>query len=287
MFTVHAPTPSAAFLEAALKARSQWLRTVRQVLSNRGKRQQARDAEQRGRRVGYLEILSTHPEIGRVPSPDESLPLSDLTDDQRAKVLSSGKLAKQFAFSGIMIIGGKHIPPHTWRSQADRLLNPAPITVTRRRVDWATFRLTRDPEPLKTLSLAELRSQLYLNPAAALYVAPGITVVAPTCHPAFLKKARDAEKEWHGRTYQALRQAKKALARAADLATRMLVHNGVLVVEGRCFVPGCWPDQRPTNFRIRNTPYQSPTVEPEYLGLPNMILISRISGFAGKGESPR
>ena len=171
--------------------------------------------------------------------------------------------------SGLMFQDGKAIPTRTWHSLADQALHPeiALISVNRRRADLAEYKATRDPGPLKALSLAGLRSQLSLNPKAALYVTPAITVAAPTFSPAFLEKAHAAEREWHGRVYRILRRDKESLARAADPPTRLLVHHGALVIDGRCNLPGCWPDQRPSRPGIRPSPPGTSTVPLTFLGL--------------------
>jgi hypothetical protein len=269
LFSVHAPTPSAEFFRAALKSRSQWLRTSRQVLSNHGQRYIAREAERLGRKAAYLTVLNADPERDQDEEYSESLRFPDFTGDLKAEVLAYGKIAKQFAFSGVMFIDGNHIDPRTWYSLADQLLHPdtAVVTVTRRRVDLAAYKATGDPEPLKAVALNELKSQLILNPGAALYVTPGLTIVAPCASPQFLKRAHAAEFEWHSRLWRALRGEKKTLARASDVPTRLLVHYGIFVNNGRGYLPGCWPDQRPSTTKLKLSPFRTPTFPLEFLGL--------------------
>ncbi len=270
LFTVHAPSPSPEFFQAVYAARSQWLRTSRQVLGNSGQRREARQAEHRGRLTAYLEI--THPESdGLNPTrPPESSPFAGLTQEQRNQILSVGKAAKQLAFTGILLINGNLIPPHIWEAMANQLRHPDDtplINVTRRRVDFSSLISTGDPQPLKAISQAELRSQLTRNPTMALYVCPAITVSAPCGTPAFLNKTRNAESEWHHLTHRALGKARKQLARSADWPTRLLVYNGTLVINQKCYIPGCWPDQRPSNTKLRSKPFESPTVPLSFLGL--------------------
>jgi hypothetical protein len=267
---VHAPTPSAAFFRAALKTRSQWLRTARQAMSNHGQRHRAREAEQRGRRVGYLEILSTHPGKGRVPSSDESPWLSDLTDEQRAEILASGKLARQFAFSGLMIIDGNHVPPRTWQAQADQVLHPdrPRITTVRRRIDLATLKATNDLEPLKRTAREALQAHLDHHPNDVVFVTPQATISAPSATPAFYVKADQLKATWCTLLKRTLGSGTvRRLRRAADQETLALVFSGTLIEGGSIYLPGYWPNHAPKPGQRRKTPFQSPTVPPSYLGL--------------------
>ncbi len=59
----------------------------------------------------------------------------------------------------------------------------------------------------------------------------------------------------------------KELKAAADLPTRMTVYLGTLVLDGLIYVPGLWPDNKVTEKRLLNSPFKSPTLPPEYLGL--------------------
>jgi hypothetical protein len=253
MFSVHARTPSAEFFRAAIKARDEWLRTSRQVLSNHGQRYIAREAERLGRKAAYLTVLNADPERDQDEESSESLRFPDFTGDLKTEVLAYGKIAKQFAFSGVMFIDGNHIDPRTWYSLADQLLHPetAVVTVTRRRVDLAAYKATGDPEPLT----------------------PGLTVAALSSSPEFLTRAHAAEHEWHSRFWRTLRREKKTLARAADVPTRLLVHNGILVIDGQGYIPGCWPGQRPSNTKLKISPFRTPTVPLEFLGLPPTNLL--------------
>ena len=73
--------------------------------------------------------------------------------------------------------------------------------------------------------------------------------------------------QWHRKLDRALGSRQwRAMARQSDLATRMLVFHGVLVISGVFYKPGCWPkcgndaDSVPVNPRTS-------TVPPEALGI--------------------
>lgn len=178
--------------------------------------------------------------------------------------------ARQSALSGVMLIGGETVPPQAWRARADEMMSTETVvlvTITRRKPDLAALKITGDPDPLKAVTLAELRVHLAGNPDAALYVAPGVTVSASTPSRAFLWEARKRADEWHGKLYHALRRHKKTLLQAVDLPTLMLAYCGTLVIHGQCFIPGCWPNENSTKARLNRMPFQGPTVPPEFLGL--------------------
>jgi len=270
-FTVSSPAPTAEFFRKVLDLRSSWLRTCRQVLGNHGQRRLARQAESQGRLGAILTINPEAEEESPDFRPPRSVPLSGLPDDQQREVIEAGQIARQLSLSGILFIDGNPIPPRTWIARADELLNPAgdatPIRVYRRRVDLDALESSGDPNPLKAVTLAELRVHLAANPDAALYVTPGVTVAAPTPGQAFLAEARKRSDEWHGKLYRTLGSGKKPLFRAADLPTLMLVYCGTLVIKGQCYIPGCWPNENATKARLKRTPFQAPTVPPSYLGL--------------------
>lgn len=242
--TVHAHSPSPTFFRAALKARGRWLFAVRHTLRNRGLRDQARAAEDRGRRVAYLDILSVDTAKRRLPEPGESIRLADLPRDQRAKVLFSGRIAKQFAISGIMIIDGNHIPPRTWQAQADQVLHPhrPRMHLRRRRVDLTTLKATHDLEPLKLISLEALQAHLDQHPDQAVFVTPHATFSAPSITPTFYDEAKKLKAGWHHLLARTLGSGPlRRLRKAADPATLTLALDGTLMVGDRIYLPGLWP----------------------------------------------
>ena len=267
---VHALTASETFFRAARRARSQWLRTTRQVMSNHGQHHRAGEAERRGRRAAYLDILSANPEEGRLPDSDEPFPLSDLSRDQRAEVLSSGKLAKQMAFSGLMIIDGNLVLPRTWEAKADQVLNPnrRTITVVRRRIDLTCLKATNDLEPLKHLSRDALQAQLDHHPNDVAFVTPQVTISAPSATAEFYAKADQFKGTWCILLKRTLGCGNvRRLSRASDQETRCLVLFGTLIEDGQVYLPGFWPNQVPKPSDLKRTPYQSSVVPLTFLGL--------------------
>ncbi len=189
---------------------------------------------------------------------------------QRLLVKLLGPTARQSSLAGILFIGGEIIPPRDWEAMAHKLLHRDDVpqlTTTRRLVDLATLKATGNPDYLRNVSLAELGSHLAANPGAALYVCPGITVVAPTSSPAFLVEARKRADEWHGKLQHFLGKDKKTLSRDADLTTRLLAYSGALLIDRECYIAGCWPGDHPSKRALSRTPFGRPTVPAEFLGL--------------------
>ena len=189
---------------------------------------------------------------------------------QRQLVQLLGPSSRQSRLAGVMFIENQVTPPRTWEAMANRLLHPGdvpPYATTRCHVDLTHLKATGDHAYLKAASLAELRSHLVSNPDAALYVCPGITVVAPTPSPAFLAEARKRANEWHGKMSHALGKEKKALFRTADLPTRLLVMHGTLVIDGLSYLPGCWPEEGQKVHDLERTPFKSPSVPLGFLGI--------------------
>ena len=204
--------------------------------------------------------------VVRPKAPPRSVRPSDLPKDQRIAVLTGGMLTGTFVFIGQVILDGVPVSPLTWVEIVGDLVRSKPaanVTTTRRRILWETVKATGDPGgTLKSMSLDELRAQLAANPDAALYVAPGVTVAAPTSSRAFLNAAKKGADEWHGKLDLTLGKDKKHFIRAADLPTQTLALHGTLVIGGQCHLPGCWPDEHPTAARLKKTPFRSPTVPP-------------------------
>ena len=119
-YTVHSPTPSEAFFRAARDARGKWLKEARQSISLR---REARSVAALARRAALADIHPAGAE-GHPASP----PLASLTPEQRLDVLKAGHVARQLAFSGIMIIGGDHVLPRTWNRMAEEILTTNPRT---------------------------------------------------------------------------------------------------------------------------------------------------------------
>jgi len=270
-FTVSSPAPTAGFFRTVLNLRSSWLRTCRQVLGNHGQRQLARQVESQGRQGPILAMNPIAAEEDPCHRHPQTVPLSDLPDDQRRKVIEAGQVAKQLGLSSILFIDGDPIPPRTWQARADELLNPGAdvlVTITRRRVGLAAFKSTGEPEPLRTISRLALQEHLDRQPSHAAYVCPQVTVSAPSATPAFYAEAKRRQAQWCillNRTLGCgnLRRAR----RASDTATISLAYSGTLVVDGQLYLPQCWPTHSPKPGRLKNTPFGSPTVPPSYLSL--------------------
>lgn len=261
-YSVYSQVASKPFFQEARGAQSRWLREATKSISLR---REARNVVAKGQRAALCDLLGYS-----AVRPSANLPRPTLNSEQLRHVRQAGRIAKQMAFSGLMIIDGEHIDPTTWNRMADKPCGRRPTLkpiVTHRKIDLAALKATGDPNPLKAVTLAELRVHLAANPDAALYVTPGMTVAASTSSQAFLAEARKRSDEWHGKLCHALRQDKKHLFRAADLPTLMLAYRGTLVINGQCYIPYCWPNENATKARLKRTPFQSPTVSPEFLGL--------------------
>lgn len=270
-FTVSCPAPTAAFFRTVLELRSSWLRTCRQVQGNYGQRQQARQAERQGRLGAHLSIdpdaaagLPCRQRPKFVPPPARP-------GGQRRGIIEAGQIAKQLGFGGIMFIDGNPIPPQTWQAQADRLLRrskDAPITTTRRHVDLAAFKTSGDPEPLKQTAREALQAHLDASESHAAFVTPMTTISASTATPAFYEAAQQAQARWCILLNRTLGCGNvRRLRRASDPATLCLAFFGTLLVDGRAYLPQCWPIHAPKLGRLKRTPFGSPTVPPEFLGL--------------------
>lgn len=270
-FTVSSPAPTAGFFRTVLNLRSCWLRTCRQVLSNHGQRQLARQVESQGRQGPILAINPIAVEEFPAHRFPRSVPVADLPDDQRREVIEAGQIAKQLGLSGVLFIDGDPIPPRTWQARADELLNPRsdiPVTITRHKPDLATFKATGDPEPLRTISRAALQEHLDRQPSHAVYVSPNVTVSAPDASPAFYAAAKRCQAKWCVLLNRTLGCGNVRRARCAtDEATVSLVYSGTLFLDDNCYLPGCWPIHNLRSSRLNKTPFHSPTVPPAYLGL--------------------
>jgi len=270
-YTVSSPAPTAEFFRTVLKLRSTWLRTCRDIQGTSGQRHLAHQVVRKGRLGAILPIdpiaVPGHPSH----LPLRSVPIADLPDDQRREVIEAGQIAKTLAYSGILFIDGNLIPPRTWQARADELLNSGPdvpVTITPRRLDLATFKATGDPEPLRTISRAALQEHLDRQPSQAAYVSPQVTVSAPAATHAFYMAVRTCQAEWCTLLNRTLGCGNVRRARrATDEATVTLVYSGTLVVDGKIYMPGCWPIHDPKPWLLKKTPFGTPTVPVEFLGL--------------------
>lgn len=134
-YTVYAATPSADFFLDAREARSHWLMQVREAMGKGDPQREKRKAERQGRRAAYLELLTPAVDGDPPGRPPEAINLSDLPHDQRVAVFLNGMLAKELAFTGVVMIDGRPVTSFTWNRMADELLGPEPgrrFTVTRR-----------------------------------------------------------------------------------------------------------------------------------------------------------
>ncbi len=176
---------------------------------------------------------------------------------------------KQRDLSGVMFQHGELIPPPTWSRWAQAAFQPdlSDITMRRRPISLANLQTEEGRDCLAEISRAELTFTRSSHPTGAIYVIPGMTLSGPSLNSTFLKQAREAETDWHRKLHRLVGKERKVLVRAADLPTRMLVFHGVLAVNGLVYLPSCWPDKTPSEHDLKQTPFNSPTVPPEYLGL--------------------
>jgi hypothetical protein len=122
-YTASSPTPTKEFFQTVLTLRSTWLRTCRQIMGNSGQRRHARQAESQGRRGALLDFNLNVSEGVLAPRPPLPISLSGLPGEQRREVIEAGQIAKGLGFGGLLFIDGNPIPPRTWQSIADGLLN--------------------------------------------------------------------------------------------------------------------------------------------------------------------
>jgi len=287
IYLVKAPSPSIEFYKAARQARSRWLDWVRQSLRNHGLRSQARQAEWEGRKAALVSFdqpdnLDDDPRFISPPTH-----LSGLTPEQRREVLQSGRFAKQLGYTGMMIIDGEVITAKTWHRWATDLIHPnrPEITTAHRKVFLNALKANGDTEHLKQMAREALQAQLDAYPTHAAYVSPQVTVSAPTATPAFYAAARTSQARWCTLLNRTLGCGNVRRARrASDPATVSLVFSGTLLVGGQVYLPQCWPTHAPKPGRLKKTPFQAPTVPPEFLGLnPSNEVDAREQRNAGPG----
>ncbi len=122
-FTVSSPAPTPEFFKRVIELRSAWLRTCRQTLSIYGQRQEARKLRRKGQRAAFAELHMTEEDRTQSQRPPEVIPWTTLSEAERQEVLQCGRLAKNFAFSGVLFINGDLIPPRTWQAMADTIIS--------------------------------------------------------------------------------------------------------------------------------------------------------------------
>jgi len=269
-YTVHASNPSADFFRVAAHARDQWLRRMRRNLSSYGHRQEVRHAIDRGRRAALLD-LGTDSNPLAVERPPGVVHIRNLPDAHRSAVRDSGHLARRLVSSGVMFIDGDLIAPKIWNRTADEFLRPAKkprLTIVNRHVDLDSFRATNDLEPVMQLTRHGLKDHLSCSPSLPAYVAPYRTITAPDPSPEFYLQAKRCHDTWAFLLNRTLSwRVVRRLHREADVPAFMLAFSGVLVIDGQLYLKGCWPNRSPKPGHLRKTPFNAPTVPPEFLGL--------------------
>jgi hypothetical protein len=162
-----------------------------------------------------------------------------------------------------MVKNGEPMEPKEWTRLESRYLDnddSARVIVNSYAIDLSELKENSKFESVMASTRSELHSLLAYDPSAAHFVVPGSTVSAPTLSEAFLTLARKAEKRWNYQLNKSMGTQRRQLARSADLATRMLVFQGVLVVAGRCYLPGSWPQLRSSKARTRDIHFDAETV---------------------------
>ena len=196
---------------------------------------------------------------------DESLLSATRRRTQRN---TNNERERHLGFSGILIVDGKLLDPHAWYVlEAGCGMHPESEVVTSHRpINLQEF-LPDRVEALKQFTRTNLEKYLTHDPLDPLYVTPGLTVTSTVYNEGFRAAVIKHSGQWHRKLDRALGPRQwRALARQSDLATRMLVFHGVLVIAGVFYKPGCWPkcgnnaDSVPVNPRTS-------TVPPEALGI--------------------
>lgn len=170
-----------------------------------------------------------------------------------------------------LFIEGQLLPRRVWNEIWPDLMPPpfnCGMRATWRIPDLVSMAASGDPEPLKVVVWQEIHRHLNASPRATVFVTPGFTTVEfPGCH-SFLRDCRSNHQLWrHWLKFALGDDRHQELKAIADLSTNMMVYHGILVVEGRIYVPGLWPGDKVTDHKLARTPFESPTVPLEYLSL--------------------
>ncbi len=162
---------------------------------------------------------------------------------RRAQKRTKGRQERRLAYSGILIVDGKELDSHAWYAlEASLGMHPDSEVVTCHRPIHLTEPLSDQLETLKQLSRQALEQYLILAPSDPLYVTPGVTVTSTVFNKGFRAQVLKHSGQWHRKLDRALGRAQwRQISRQFDLATRMLVFHGVLVINGVFYRPGCWP----------------------------------------------
>ena len=177
---------------------------------------------------------------------------------------------RRLTFGGLLIVNGDIIDAKRWSllEASLGLRSDTNVVVTRRPVDLNDLARPERCAILKRITLSELRRHMTIAPAVPAYVTPGITVTGTELDAALLAEVHKRNGEWHRRLNRKLGKCyRKRLTRRADLATKMLIYHGVLVVDGLFYRPGCWPNLPDSNRRATACADRLSTVSPEVLGL--------------------
>lgn len=188
---------------------------------------------------------------------------------KRKMDVTTNVFERRTTFTGILIIDGKVIDPLTeWQLEVNVGLRSQPDLVISRRLDARACVKQQDWNSLKEIARCELQQQLSANPTEPLYVNPGISVMGFQANPDFYSEVQKRLGEWNWFLRNTLGNRNvKTISRDSDWAFRMLIIDGTLVVNGRLYLPGCWPNQQPTRKRLQQTPFGSATIPPDCLGL--------------------
>jgi len=262
--TIHSPTDTPRFHQAAAEAQARWRRTLTDNLNcgHKGFRRAVRKVVREAKKEALGEIVTPTSRTNSFNPRSDALP-------DRQLVRNFVRYKKLLAVSGLMLVDGHVIEPRNrGRPETDKDIKIQEVSVTRRRCDFSPLMSDDNLQPLMITSRNELRLHLAANPNAALYVTPGITVVGQSFNPSFLKKARKAESWWHDLTHTEIGKPRlRKLAKSAGEAAGMLFFHGTLVANGRFYRPGRWPNPAEDLNHLDQGSPDDPTVSGETLGL--------------------
>jgi hypothetical protein len=190
------------------------------------------------------------------------------TNRRRAQKRTRNQQERRLAYSGILIVDGKELDPHAWYAlEASLGTHPDSEVVTCHRPVHLAEPLSDQLETLKQLSRHDLERFLTLAPGDPLYVTPGVTVTSTVFNKGFHAQLLKHSGQWHRKLDRALGRPRwRPISRQSDLATRMLVFHGVLVINGLFYRPGCWPNHANKHHPARPDARTS-TVPAEALGI--------------------